>query len=38
MVYSSDGKHIVSGSHDNTICVWDAGVGEMVLRPVKINN
>ena len=24
VAYSPDGKHLVSGSHDNTVKVWDA--------------
>ena len=35
---SPDGKHIVSGSHDNTICVWDAEMGQVVTGPLKGHN
>ncbi|KAF8197182.1 quinon protein alcohol dehydrogenase-like superfamily [Mycena galopus ATCC 62051] len=31
---SADGAHIVSGSLDNTICVWDARTGEAVMEPI----
>src|SRR6266702_726961 len=30
---SSDGQHIVSGSEDRTICVWNAMTGEIVAGP-----
>jgi WD40 repeat protein len=29
-VYSPDGKHIVSGSGDKTVRIWDAQTGKMV--------
>ena len=34
LVFSSDGKHLVSGSRDNSIRLWDTeiGVGRTVLR------
>ena len=30
VAFSPDGKHIVSGSWDNTICIWDAETGKQV--------
>ena len=30
MAYSPDGKHIVSGSCDSTVKVWDAQTGKEV--------
>ena len=30
VAYSPDGKHLVSGSYDNTVKVWDAQTGEEV--------
>jgi len=30
VAYSPDGKHIVSGSADNTVKVWDAQTGKEV--------
>jgi WD40 repeat protein len=30
VAFSSDGQHIISGSSDNTICVWDAMMGKTV--------
>ena len=30
---SSDGQHIVSGSYDKTICVWNTMTGELVAGP-----
>ncbi|KAJ7441363.1 quinon protein alcohol dehydrogenase-like superfamily [Mycena galericulata] len=35
LVTSLDGAHIVSGSDDNTICVWDARTGEAVMEPIQ---
>ena len=37
VAYSPDGKHIVSGSCDNTVKVWDAATGEEVSHRVCIN-
>jgi WD40 repeat protein len=33
--FSPDGTHIVSGSWDNTIRIWDARTGEEVMKPLK---
>jgi WD40 repeat protein len=33
--FSSDGTHIVSGSWDKTIRIWDARTGEEVMKPLK---
>ena len=33
VAFSPDGKTIVSGSRDQTIKVWDAGVGTDTLQP-----
>ena len=30
VAYSPDGKHLVSGSRDNTVKIWDAQSGEEV--------
>jgi WD40 repeat protein len=30
VAYSPDGKHIVSGSYDNTVRIWGAATGEEV--------
>jgi WD40 repeat protein len=35
VAFSPDGKRIASGSYDNTIFVWDAETGEIVLGPLK---
>ena len=34
VAYSPDGKHIVSGSYDQTVKVWDAATGEEVSHGV----
>jgi WD40 repeat protein len=34
VAYSPDGKHVVSGSEDNTVKVWDAVTGEEVSHGV----
>ena len=36
VAFSPDGKTIVSGSRDQTIKVWDAGVGTDNLRPTDL--
>jgi hypothetical protein len=33
--FSPDGNHIVSGSYDNTIRIWDARTGEEVVKPLN---
>jgi WD40 repeat protein len=33
--FSPDGKYIVSGSDDCTICVWDAQTGNLALGPLE---
>ncbi|KAH7923598.1 WD40 repeat-like protein, partial [Leucogyrophana mollusca] len=35
VAFSPDGTHIVSGSDDKTICVWDASTGARVLPPIQ---
>ena len=30
VAYSPDGKHVVSGSNDRTVKVWDAQTGKLV--------
>ncbi|KZP17833.1 WD40 repeat-like protein [Athelia psychrophila] len=35
VAYSPDGTHIVSGSADNTIRIWDAETGEAVGEPLR---
>jgi WD40 repeat protein len=34
VAYSPDGKHIVSGSRDQTVKVWDAATGKEVSHRV----
>jgi len=34
VAYSPDGKHLVSGSNDNTVKVWDVAMGQEVSRRV----
>jgi WD40 repeat protein len=33
VAFSPDGQHIVSGSDEKIICVWNATTGEMVAGP-----
>ena len=33
--FSPDGKRVVSGSEDKTICIWDAQTGHPVLEPLE---
>jgi WD40 repeat protein len=35
VAFSQDGKHIVSGSSDSTIRVWDAQTGDVVVGPLE---
>ncbi|KAF8578321.1 WD40 repeat-like protein [Ramaria rubella] len=35
VAFSPDGKHIVSGSYDRTVCVWDAETGKAVSAPFE---
>src|ERR1700722_19526029 len=33
--FSPDGKQVVSGSYDSTICIWDIETGDMVSGPFR---
>ncbi|EDR02557.1 uncharacterized protein LACBIDRAFT_393910 [Laccaria bicolor S238N-H82] len=35
VAFSPDGRHIVSGSDDKTVRVWDAQTGQTVMHPLK---
>ena len=35
VAFSPDGRHIVSGSWDETVCVWDAQTGAQVGKPLQ---
>ena len=35
VAFSSDGRHIVTGSHDKTVRMWDAQTGHSVMAPLK---
>ncbi|CUA73492.1 putative WD repeat-containing protein all2124 [Nostoc sp, PCC 7120] [Rhizoctonia solani] len=35
LAFLHDGKHLVSGSDDGTICIWDACVGQVVFGPFQ---
>lgn len=34
-VFSPDGRHIVSGSHDSAICIWDSETGQLIGLPMQ---
>jgi len=34
VAFSPDGRHIVSGSWDHTVRVWDAWTGQSVMKPL----
>jgi WD40 repeat protein len=38
VAYSPDGWHIISGSYDTTIRIWDAKTGAAVAKPLKGHN
>ena len=35
VAYSPDGRHLISGSYDKTILIWDAETGAAVGEPLK---
>ncbi|KAF7363072.1 WD40 repeat-like protein [Mycena venus] len=35
VAFSCDGKRIVSGSCDKTVCVWDVQTGALLIRPIQ---
>jgi len=35
VAYSPDGRHIISGSDDRTIRIWDANTGAAVGKPLE---
>ncbi|KDQ14545.1 hypothetical protein BOTBODRAFT_72719, partial [Botryobasidium botryosum FD-172 SS1] len=35
VAWSPDGCHIVSGSEDSTICIWDAKTGQLLDEPLR---
>jgi WD40 repeat protein len=35
VVYSPDGRHIISGSNDKTIQIWDAKTGSAIRKPLQ---
>ena len=37
VAYSPDGRHIISGSEDNTVRMWDAETGSAVGKPLKMH-
>ena len=38
VAFSPDGRHIVSGSHDKTVRVWDAQTGQIAMDPLEGHN
>ena len=36
--FSPDGTQVVSGSEDETICVWDAASGRLILGPIECDS
>ena len=37
VAFSPDGRHIVSGSHDKTVRVWDAQTGQTNMDPFSVS-
>ncbi|KDN34403.1 hypothetical protein RSAG8_12502, partial [Rhizoctonia solani AG-8 WAC10335] len=35
LAFLPDGKHLISGSHDSTICVWDITSGQIAFGPFR---
>ena len=35
VAFSPDGMHIVSGSHNKTVCIWDVSTGQLVGSPLQ---
>ncbi|TFK62569.1 WD40 repeat-like protein, partial [Pluteus cervinus] len=35
VAYSPDGRHVVSGSNDHTVRIWDASTGQQVGQPLQ---
>ena len=38
VLFSPDGTHVISGSKDETIHVWDATSGRLILGPIECNS